>query len=219
MAYLLHRGPAGMTVDSATGQRHLAADGAQPGRGRRVLYAYDSRGGWGEQEFTIHVAGGNRAPVLRAAAGHDREATRASRCRCRCRSAIRTATRWSYWADRLPPRATVTADTHTLQLDPDFEAAGTYRDVTVPRQRRRERRCSHDADAVRRPRRPAARADRLRPTARSAKACGSPYFDGYDPDGDAVALPSSHLLPPVPRWTRRPACSTGRPAITRRART
>src|SRR5205085_1068415 len=64
LAYVLARGPNGMSVNAQTGLLSWDPESQSPASAPVLLKVYDSRGGVASQEFTVTVAGGNRAPAF-----------------------------------------------------------------------------------------------------------------------------------------------------------
>ncbi|NNU43756.1 putative Ig domain-containing protein [Ramlibacter montanisoli] len=64
LRYLLVSGPDGMELDADTGVLRWIPDAGTPARANVALRAYDARGAFAQQNFSIDVAQGNRAPVL-----------------------------------------------------------------------------------------------------------------------------------------------------------
>ena len=191
LAYILYRGPAGMTVDAATGLVSWLPTGDSPADAAVILDVYDTRGGRASQDFTVAVAGGNHSPQFAPVAStiYGAEGTQLS--------IVATATDDDgdplfYWAENLPPFATLNSATGVLSWMPGYESAGTYNGVTIIASDGASQTsigfnlliAPTDRPPILTP--PAARTlregDRLRF-----------YLDGGDPDGEQVAFTSTAL--------------------------
>ncbi|NLS91835.1 MAG: hypothetical protein GXX96_06600, partial [Planctomycetaceae bacterium] len=193
VVYLLQSGPDGLDVDPQTGRVTWSPTVASPLQANVVLHAYDPRGGRGAQQFTINVTSGNRPPVV-ASLPHVIEAVEGQAIRLEIDAYDPDGDLLIVTADQMPAGARLDPVTRTFLWTPDYDAAGTYEDVTFSindvthqvvrqvdfwiRQGNRAPELAPPAD------RTISEGDRLRF-----------YLDGDDPDGDPVTF-SSYLLPP-----------------------
>ncbi|MFN6997022.1 MAG: putative Ig domain-containing protein, partial [Aquincola tertiaricarbonis] len=127
VTYVLLQGPEGLSLDAQTGVLRWTPTADSLAQTPVVLRAYDTRGGYATQVFTIEVAGGNRAPTLDLPPS----------------VRLREGQAWSlgvaasdpegrvlsYWVDQLPPGARFDAQRGVLEWTPGFDAAGDYPDV------------------------------------------------------------------------------------------
>ncbi|MBD2200392.1 MULTISPECIES: CARDB domain-containing protein [Calothrix] len=128
LAYLLYEGPEGMTVDANTGLVRWTPTTSSNAETPVKLRVYDSRGGYGIQEFTVNVDGGNHQPVL------NHLPTQILGVEGEPLEIILSATDadnnlLNFWADNLPGGAVFDPATQTLRWTPGYDAAGTYEKV------------------------------------------------------------------------------------------
>ncbi|MBX9639797.1 MAG: putative Ig domain-containing protein, partial [Mycobacteriaceae bacterium] len=129
LSYVLMQGPADIALDGATGLLTWSPSAATAAKTPIVLRAYDSRGGYATQSFTITVAGGNRAPELdvppsvRLFEGQPFSLD--------ILGSDPDGNRLSYSVANLPPGANFNADLATLSWTPSGTQAGTYDNVLV----------------------------------------------------------------------------------------
>ncbi|MAE66325.1 MAG: hypothetical protein CMJ18_18805, partial [Phycisphaeraceae bacterium] len=128
IAFLLLRGPEGMTIDPATGLVRWAPTAADPSEAQVVVRAYDGRGGSATQTFEIQVEGGNRAPQIDALPdeilGAELEILELT--------IVATDPDGDLvllFADNLPPGAVLDVERGVMVWQPDGDDAGTYPDV------------------------------------------------------------------------------------------
>ncbi len=129
LGYLLLAGPEGLTVDADTGLIQWQPTTNSPAATGVTVRVYDGRGGSATQSFAITVEGGNTAPVMAALPPEilDQEG---SFLQLPILVSDEEGDPLTLWADNLPPEATFNPQTRVLEWTPDFEAAGTYEDVT-----------------------------------------------------------------------------------------
>ena len=129
LTYFLYRAPVGMTVDPATGVVRWTPGAGSPVAADVVLQVYDARGARDSQQFTITVAGANRAPVL-APLPSTIAATEGQTVRIDVSATDLDGDALRFWADNLPGGAVFDSGLHTLLWTPGPHAAGTYPGVT-----------------------------------------------------------------------------------------
>ena len=130
VAYLLQRAPQGMTVDPATGVITWATSAQSPADAAVTLYAFDSRGAWTKQQWTVHDAGGNAPPVF-GPLPTTLQITEGQAWQVPVTATDADGDPLVYWADNLPPFATFDPATHTFAWTPALGEAGTYHGVTI----------------------------------------------------------------------------------------
>ncbi len=130
VAYLLQQAPAGMTVNASTGVITWNPTAQSPAEATVTLYAFDSRGAWTSQQWTVDVAGGDVPPVF-GALPTDLEITEGQSAQVPVTASDANGYPLVYWADNLPPGATFTPDTHIFSWTPPLGSAGTYPGVTI----------------------------------------------------------------------------------------
>ncbi len=127
--YLLAGGPAGMTVNAQTGLISWTPTPGSPASAAVTLQAYNLRGGFIDQDFTIAVAGVNLPPVFAALAavtnGQEGQQVQVSVSATDPQGAPLV-----YWADNLPPGASFDPIAAVLSWTPGFGQAGTYTNVS-----------------------------------------------------------------------------------------
>jgi hypothetical protein len=128
LSYVLIEAPAGMTVDSQTGVVDWAPTAQTPAEDKVVLRAYDTRGGFATQIFTIDVAGGNVAPVL-GGIGEVVELQEGEAFSLPVSAGDPEGVALSCFVENLPPGATFDAERATFNWTPGYDQAGEYRDV------------------------------------------------------------------------------------------
>ncbi len=192
--YFLYAGPAGMAVDTLTGDVTWLPGAAAQAQTPVVLHAYDTRGGLAVQSFTIAVEGGNHAPVL---AELPERVTGAEGQPLEMILPVvdPDGDTLAAWVDALPPGAVFDSMTLRFSWTPDFESAGTFEDVTF-----------HFSDGVNEVSAaitfaiaPGDRGPVLTvPAARTLREGDRLrfYLQGSDPDGEPVTF-SSPLLPSI----------------------
>src|SRR5207248_3061368 len=105
VGFLLASGPAGMTVNAATGELTWSVPAVVPAAVPVRLLVLDTRGGWSAQEWTIQVTGGNRAPVFETLP-HMLEMREGDVRVLQVQATDPDHNALTYWADRLPPGVT-----------------------------------------------------------------------------------------------------------------
>ncbi len=130
VAYLLQQAPAGMTVNASTGVITWATTAQSPAVAPVTLYAFDTRGAWTKQQWTVQVAGGNEPPVL-GTLPTTLQITEGQSWQVPVTATDGDGDKLIYWADNLPPGATFSPPTHTFAWTPPIGSAGTYPGVTI----------------------------------------------------------------------------------------
>ena len=129
VVYLLYRGPAGMTVDSLSGAVSWQPTSLSRARNEVLLAAFDTRGAIGLQSFVLTVEGGNRAPIVgsmpETLAGREGLPIGFS-----LGAVDPDGDPLALTAQNLPAGATFDPLTQIFRWTPDYDAAGTYEDVT-----------------------------------------------------------------------------------------
>ncbi|HEY4633395.1 MAG TPA: putative Ig domain-containing protein, partial [Candidatus Limnocylindrales bacterium] len=193
LSFLLYAGPGGMSVDAATGLVTWLPTPDDPARARVVLQAYDPRGGRATQEFTVDVAGVNRAPDVTPLAAEIR-GREGQRLRIGVSATDADGDALIFWADNLPPGAVFDAAARVIDWTPDSGSAGTYADVRLAVSDGRRDVVQAFTVIIA----PGNQAPRLeRPADRTLRQ-GEAFrlqLQADDPDGDAVTYASA-LLPP-----------------------
>src|SRR5262249_30096946 len=125
LAFLLDRGPDGMTVDEQTGLVSWAPDASNPAEASVILKVFDARGSFATQEYTIAVEGGNRAPVF---APNDAvvPVAEGGSLHVTVFAIDPDGDPLAYRVVGLPPGASFDTSTRTLNWMPDFHSAGVY---------------------------------------------------------------------------------------------
>ncbi|MBN8491307.1 MAG: tandem-95 repeat protein, partial [Burkholderiales bacterium] len=129
LSYVLMDGPAGLQLDGATGLLRWTPPANTAALAPVLLRAYDTRGGYATQAFTLQVEGGNRAPVL--------QLPPSVRLRVGQPFTLEVLAsdpdgdRIGYAVDQLPPGARFDAERGLLSWTPAAGQAGTYDDVRV----------------------------------------------------------------------------------------
>lgn len=130
LIYVLVQGPRGMAIDPASGVVTWTPEVTDPAQPTVILHAYDARGGFGRQEFTIAVAGVNRPPVFvplpARIAGFEGQPVSLA-----FSASDPEGQPLVFWGDHLPPGAAVDPVTGQFLWTPGFDAAGTYEDVRL----------------------------------------------------------------------------------------
>ncbi len=130
VAYLLQQAPPGMAVDASTGVITWAPTAQSPGVAPVTLYAFDARGAWTKQHWTVTVAGGNDPPVF-GPLPVNLQITEGQAWQVPVTATDANGDPLIYWVDSLPPGATFTPDTHVFSWTPPIGSSGTYPGVTV----------------------------------------------------------------------------------------
>ena len=129
VSYVLDQGPAGMTVDPASGLLTWTPTFSSPAQVQVVLQVYDSAGSPATQAFTIQVQGVDQIPAFTGLAaqvtGQEGQLLTIPVQATDPESDVLT-----YWADNLPPGAVFDPAQQALTWTPAYGAAGTYPDVS-----------------------------------------------------------------------------------------
>ncbi len=129
ITYLLTRGPQGATINALTGALTWTP---RAGDGPSVFFeirAYDSRGGFAQQDWLVTSTGGNVAPTL-APIG-TRTLAEGQQLIVPVSAFDPDSATLIYWADRLPPGASFDAHLNAIVWTPDGNSAGRYDGVTA----------------------------------------------------------------------------------------
>ena len=128
LGYLLVRGPAGMTLDPATGLIHWLPTVAGPAQAPVVLQVYDSHGSRGTLSYTITVSGVDLPPAVpplpARSTGQEGQSLQIA-----LGATDPQGLPLISWADNLPPGAVYDTAAETLNWVPAGGQAGTYPDV------------------------------------------------------------------------------------------
>ncbi len=130
VAYLLQRAPEGMTVDPSTGEITWVTSSASPLDAPVTLYAFNSHGAWQKQQWTIHVAGGNQAPVL-GPLPTTLQINEGESWLIPITATDAEDDPLAFWVDNVPPGAVFDPAAHVLSWTPAAGQAGTYSAVMV----------------------------------------------------------------------------------------
>ncbi|MCA9139121.1 MAG: tandem-95 repeat protein, partial [Planctomycetales bacterium] len=130
VAYLLRRGPEGMQVDADTGVVQWTPDAGIAEDHDVVLYAFDSRGGFTSQSWTIRVSGGNRAPEFVLPPGEARMSENET-LQVIVNVDDRENDPIDLWVENMPAGAFFDPAAKTLWWTPGENAAGIYKNVTL----------------------------------------------------------------------------------------
>ncbi|MCU0870895.1 MAG: putative Ig domain-containing protein, partial [Pirellulaceae bacterium] len=130
VSYLLIAGPEGMTVAADTGQLLWLPTSAHAAENAVILHAYDRRGGRAVQEFSVNVAGGNRAPLVGDIPA-SRTVAEGVPLTLPLSVSDPDGDTLVYWASDLPPGAVFYPQSGILSWTPGGDSAGTYKGVTL----------------------------------------------------------------------------------------
>ena len=130
VAYLLQQAPAGMTINASTGQISWTPNVDSPADAKVTLYAFDSRGAWTKQQWTIDVAGGDVPPMF-GPLPTTLQVTEGQSIQVPVTATDADGYPLVFWADNLPPGAVFTPNTDTFAWTPALGMAGTYPGVTI----------------------------------------------------------------------------------------
>lgn len=129
LAYLLYDGPQGMTLNATTGVINWTPTATSAVETPVTLRVYDSRGGYGTQSFKIKVEGGNHKPILQPLPTQI-EGQEGESLQIGIAAIDEDNNPLIFWADNLPGGAVFDGTKGLLTWTPDYEAAGTYENVT-----------------------------------------------------------------------------------------
>jgi RHS repeat-associated protein len=129
LTYVLTRGPAGMTVDPATGQVTWTPTAASPAEAAVSLQVYDSAGTAATQSFTVAVQGVNLPPAFSGLPAQV-NGLEGQPITLSVQATDPEDDPLTYWADNLPPGAVFDPATQSLNWTPSYGAAGTYPNAT-----------------------------------------------------------------------------------------
>ncbi|PNY36631.1 hypothetical protein C2E31_12350 [Rhodopirellula baltica] len=189
--YQLLSAPDGMTVDSATGIVRWQTDSHVAAQNDVVLYAFDSRGGFAAQQWTVNVTGGNTPPEFVSPPDTVQLAENET-LQLTIDATDIDGDSVDVWADHLPAGAFLDAETKTLWWSPGAASAGTYHGVTLWASDGVHV-TSHSFDLL------VAAADRppvIEPVSNATVRQGDLWtyrIQAADPDGDALTFTSDQL--------------------------
>ena len=129
LAYLLYDGPDGMTLNATTGVINWTPTATSAAETPVTLRVYDSRGGYGTQSFKIKVEGGNHKPILQPLPTQI-EGQEGESLQIGIAAIDEDNNPLIFWADNLPGGAVFDGTKGLLTWTPNYEAAGTYENVT-----------------------------------------------------------------------------------------
>ncbi|TAK53398.1 MAG: hypothetical protein EPO25_10765, partial [Gammaproteobacteria bacterium] len=130
LSYVLLQGPDGMSLDAGTGLLSWTPTATSDAATGVVLRAYDTRGGFATQSFTIAVEGGNHAPqLLRLPAGF--ELASGTLFQLGLDATDPDGQPVTLFVDHLPPGAIYDAGTRLLSWVPGYDQAGRYDGVRI----------------------------------------------------------------------------------------
>ncbi|MFM6761644.1 MAG: putative Ig domain-containing protein, partial [Microcystis panniformis] len=129
LAYLLYDGPQGMTLNATTGVINWTPIATSAVETPVTLRVYDSRGGYGTQSFKIKVEGGNHKPILQPLPTQI-EGQEGESLQIGIAAIDEDNNPLIFWADNLPGGAVFDGTKGLLTWTPNYEAAGTYENVT-----------------------------------------------------------------------------------------
>ncbi len=130
LSYLLVRGPAGMTMNPATGLVSWTPTPNSPASATVVVQVYDDAGSVATQVYTVVIGGVNQPPAF---TGLPTQVTGTEGVPLTVQVAATDPENspLTYWADNLPPGAVFDPTLKVLSWTPAYGAAGTYPDVTL----------------------------------------------------------------------------------------
>ncbi|MCA9191785.1 MAG: hypothetical protein KDB03_08485 [Planctomycetales bacterium] len=129
ITYVLSKAPEGAIVNPVTGQLDWT-----PGKWTEPtvdfeLRAYDARGAYKRQNWTVNVSGANHAPIISPIA--DQLLTEGELLEVPVSAFDADGDALFYFADNLPPGAVFDLYSQALRWRPRGDAAGVYEDVTL----------------------------------------------------------------------------------------
>ncbi|HOK77368.1 MAG TPA: putative Ig domain-containing protein, partial [Verrucomicrobiota bacterium] len=129
VTYRLLRGPAGATIDPATGALRWTPSPADAAAVPFEVRAYDTSGGYARHQWSVAVSGVNTPPVI--APIPDQTLAEGDRLELRLGAFDADGDTLRYWMDNLPPGAVFDSARQTLVWQTDGYSAGRYPDVTL----------------------------------------------------------------------------------------
>jgi len=129
LSYVLDGGPAGMTVDPASGLVTWTPTLTSPAQAQVVLQVYDSAGTPATQAFIIQVPGVIQPPAFNGLPA-EVDGKEGVPLTLLVQATDPNGDLLSYFASNLPPGAAFDPTQQTLSWTPAYGAAGTYPDVT-----------------------------------------------------------------------------------------
>ena len=129
LSYLLDSGPAGMTVDPASGLVSWTPTVNSPGQAQVALQVYSSADTYATQQFTVQVPGVNPPPAFNGlpATVNGKEGVALT---LTIQATAADGDPLTYLAANLPPGAAFDPTQQKLSWTPAYGAAGTYPNVT-----------------------------------------------------------------------------------------
>ncbi len=127
--FVLAKGPDGATVNAVTGEITWTPTRGDDATTEFELRAYDSRGAYRRQEWTVNVVGANMAPVL--APIEDQRYTEGDLIEILVSGFDADGDELFYFADNMPPGAIFDPFSQALRWRPGGDAAGVYENVTL----------------------------------------------------------------------------------------
>src|SRR5688572_7536185 len=127
LTYILIDGPASSAIGAATGVFTWLPTSASKAEQPIVLRAYDTRGGFATQAFTIEVAGGNGAPTIDLPEMIQLEEGESFSMAIGAFDPDGESL--SFLAEHMPPGARFDNQYALFEWTPGFDTAGEYRDV------------------------------------------------------------------------------------------
>ncbi len=128
LSYLLDGGPAGMTVDPATGLLTWTPTLSSPALAQVVLQVYDSSGTPATQAFIVQVPGVNPPPAFNGLPA-EVDGKEGAPLTLVVHATDPSGDLLAYFASNLPPGAAFDPTQQTFSWTPAFGAAGTYPDA------------------------------------------------------------------------------------------
>ena len=129
ITYVLAGGPSGATVDPATGKVDWMPDRSSDARVDFELRAYDGRGAYRRQVWTVDVTDANRAPIISPV--DDQLFTEGDLIEIPVSAFDPDGDDLFYFADSLPPGAVFDSVGQALRWRPGGDDAGEYENVTL----------------------------------------------------------------------------------------
>ncbi|WP_048324300.1 CARDB domain-containing protein, partial [Crocosphaera watsonii] len=129
LTYLLYDAPEGMIIDGETGLMSWTPTGDSLAETEVMIRVYDSRGGHETQSFTIAVEGGNHQPIIDPLPDTI-EGAEGEILQIPIFAFDEDNDALIYYAENLPNGALFDPNTQLFTWQPDFNAAGTYENVT-----------------------------------------------------------------------------------------
>ncbi|MEZ6135593.1 MAG: CARDB domain-containing protein [Pirellulaceae bacterium] len=129
VTYVLGKAPEGATVNATTGALTWTPGRWTEPRVEFELRAYDARGAYKRQTWTVDVSGANRAPIISPIG--DQLLTEGDLLEVPVSAFDPDGDALFYFADNLPPGAVFDPYSQALRWRPGGDAAGAYENVTL----------------------------------------------------------------------------------------